>query len=106
LLAIINSSLAFFYLKERYPASSYNQGTPFTKEMINDLPVPAIDRKDRDKLVSLVDAILTAKRRDAGVDTSALQLEIDGLVYRLYGLTKDEIGILESRSHFPVTTSA
>lgn len=36
--SIINSSVAFFYLKERYPASSYNQGTTFTKEMINDLP--------------------------------------------------------------------
>jgi hypothetical protein len=31
----------------------------------------------------------------AGNDTSALEREIDGLVYGLYGLSKDEIKIIE-----------
>ena len=31
-------------------------------------------------------------------DTSALEAEIDGLVYGLYGLTEEEIGIVEGKA--------
>lgn len=37
---IINSSLFQFYITEKYPASSYNVGVNFTKDMINNLPIP------------------------------------------------------------------
>ena len=43
----------------------------------------------------LVDRMLAAKQRDAGADTSALEREIDELVYALYGLTPEEIKIVE-----------
>lgn len=95
LLAIVNSSVTFFYLKEKYPASSYNQGTTFTKKMLNDLPIPEITSHDRGKLVSTVDRILSVKRRDPTADTTALEAEIDQLVYELYGLTDEEIAIVE-----------
>jgi hypothetical protein len=95
LLAVVNSSLAFFYVKEKYPASSYNEGTTFTKEMINDLPLPKIESKDKDDLVALVDKILAAKRANPQADTSAWEREIDQLVYQLYGLTEEEIKIVE-----------
>jgi hypothetical protein len=98
LLAIVNSALAFFYIKEKYPASSYNQGTTFTKEMLNTLPIPEIAVAQRSKLVSLIDRILAAKQRDAEADTSALEREIDQLVYALYGLTPEEIQIVEGAS--------
>jgi hypothetical protein len=39
--------------------------------------------------------ILAAKQRDAEADTSALKGEIDELVCALYGLTPDEIKIVE-----------
>ena len=42
-----------------------------------------------------VDRILAAKQRDAEADTSALEREIDELVYALYGLTPEEIKIVE-----------
>jgi hypothetical protein len=42
-----------------------------------------------------VDRILRAKRADAAADTAALEREIDERVYRLYGLTADEIKIVE-----------
>jgi len=95
LLAIVNSSVAFFYIKEKYPASSYNKGTTFTKKMINDLPIPEITSHDRVKLVSIVDRILSAKKRDPKADTTTLEREIDRLVYDLYGLTPEEIKIVE-----------
>jgi len=95
LLGIVNSALPFFYIKEKYPAASYNQGTTFTKEMFNDLPLPDIDEKDRAKLISVVDQILAAKRRNYGADTTALEAEIDRLVYAMYGLTTAEVGTVE-----------
>ena len=96
LAAILNSSVPFFYLKEKYPASSYNQGTTFTKEMFNDLPIPEIKANDREKLVSSVDKIVVAKQRDALVDTSAVEREIDELVYALYGLTDEEKALVQA----------
>jgi len=95
LAAILNSSVPFFYLKEKYPASSYNQGTTFTKEMINDLPIPEINPYDRQRLVSGVDRILAAKQRDVGADVSALEREINDLLYALYRLTPEEIKIVD-----------
>jgi hypothetical protein len=97
LLSIINSSVAFFYLKERYPASSYNQGTTFTKEMINDLPMPKVSSDDRAKLVSFVDRILAAKKRDPSADTTQLENGINHIVYGLYGLTEQDIAVVEAR---------
>jgi len=38
---------------------------------------------------------MVAKRFDLEADTSALEREIDEPVYRLYGLTKDEIKLVE-----------
>jgi hypothetical protein len=42
-----------------------------------------------------VDKILNAKRSDPSTDTSALEREIDGMVYGLYGLTEEEIVIID-----------
>ncbi len=39
--------------------------------------------------------ILAAKRADAAAGVSAWEREIDERVYRLYGLTKEEIKIVE-----------
>jgi len=36
-----------------------------------------------------------AKKRDPKVDTTAWKREIDRLVYELYGLTEEEIAIVE-----------
>jgi len=41
---------------------------------------------------------LPAKQRDAGADASALEREIDRLVYAVYGLTEEEIKPVEERA--------
>ena len=43
----------------------------------------------------LVARIFGAKPRDAGADVSALEREIDELVYAIHGLSKDEIKNVE-----------
>jgi hypothetical protein len=40
--------------------------------------------------------ILAAKQRAAAADVSALEREIDGLVYALYALTPEEIQLVQS----------
>ena len=95
LLGLLNSKVAFFYLKEKYPASSYNLGTTFTKDMINNLPIPKLSDKLSGEMILVVDCILAAKQANPAADTSALEREIDQQVYALYGLTPEEIAIVE-----------
>jgi adenine-specific DNA-methyltransferase len=43
-----------------------------------------------------IDRILAAKKRDPKADTTALEREIDQLVYQLYDPTPEEIAIVEA----------
>jgi len=106
LSAILNSKLALFYLKEKYPSSSYNQGINFTKDMINKLPIPKISESNKKRVVNLVDYILdlTKKLRSTKIIDEKTMLEreikstnirIDNLVYVLYNITEKERKIIE-----------
>ena len=44
---------------------------------------------------TLVDQIIDSKRHDPEADTTALEREIDHLVYQLYDLTPEEIAVVE-----------
>ena len=44
---------------------------------------------------ALVNIILAAKKENPAADTAALEREIDLLVYGLYVLTEEEIGVIE-----------
>ena len=48
--------------------------------------------------MNLVDQILAAKRGNPAADTTAWEREIDERVYRLYGLTPEEIKLVEESS--------
>lgn len=95
--AILNSRLIFCYIKERYSSSSYNGGIDFTKEMINDIPLPT-DEDKRTEIIVVVDQILALKKQNPIADTSALENEIDQLVYELYGLTPEEVALVEGNA--------
>ena len=62
---------------------------------LEQIPVPIISEVDRHRLESLVDAVLKCK--SSNKDSSALESEIDQLVYKLYGLTDEEIAVVEGR---------
>ena len=69
------------------------------KNHIEELPLPKVvlDGPQRQKpIITLVGRVLAAKQRDAEADTSMLESEIDKLVYALYGLTPDEIALIEA----------
>jgi hypothetical protein len=59
------------------------------------LPIPGVDAASQAPIVALVDQILLAKKKNPNADVSALEAEIDRLVYSLYGLTRQEIAVVE-----------
>ena len=59
------------------------------------LPIPTSSPEKQKAVERLVDRVLAAKQRDAEADVSAFEQEIDQLVYALYGLTPEEIQIVE-----------
>lgn len=50
-----------------------------------------------EEVETIVSQILAAKQTDPAADTAALEAEIDRLVYGLYGLTEEEIALVEGR---------
>jgi type I restriction-modification system DNA methylase subunit len=102
LLAILNSRFAFFYIKERYAASSYNLGITFTKEMINNLPLAVTTENDENLIVGLVDNIFSLTESEDFAENPVKQEQVteyenqlDRIVCQLYGLTSEEIALVE-----------
>jgi hypothetical protein len=94
LLCLLNSKLLFFVL---YRESNKFRGgyITCTKQYFENLPIKLIPPSAQKKFVKLVDKILSAKKGDRHADTSKLEKAIDDLVYQLYGLTEEEIKIVE-----------
>ena len=65
-------------------------------DYMKEVPVPPVADRQKTQLTDLADQILTAKKFDLDADVAALEAEIDQLVYSLYGLTREEIAIIEA----------
>ena len=114
LLGVLNSKCVTFFYSNLSP--SYQGGYyRFIYQYLIQIPVPLIDQSDasqlktKETIVSLVDQMLDTKKRIATAqrdsDRERLQLkcdyldgEIDRLVYGLYGLTEEEIRIVEGKN--------
>ena len=90
ILACLNSTtINFLFLKFFLNKDIYS----YQLQLIPIVNVP----KERQKLFSdKVDKILTLKQENPKADTSSLEKEIDQMVYKLYGLTVEEIAIVEN----------
>lgn len=94
LLGILNSKLVLFFYSNI--TSSIRGGyLRFINQYLIQIPIPNPLGTAKDKLKALVDQILAAKQTDPFSDTTALEAEVDALVYGLYGLTEEEIAIVE-----------
>ncbi|MFZ2969549.1 MAG: hypothetical protein WA063_00210 [Minisyncoccia bacterium] len=56
-----------------------------------------ISPEQQKPFINLVDQILKKKKDNPNADTGELEREIDEMVYELYGLTEEEIGIVEGK---------
>ncbi len=100
LLALLNSRLLRWFFPQ--VSAPFRGGfRSANKQFLSLVPFRPMDmsaaseRAEHDALVRLVERILSAKRAAPDADTTALEREIDERVYRLYGLTADEIKLVE-----------
>jgi len=94
LLAILNSKLSEWYFNQI--STTTGMGTNrWKKYKIEMLPIKEPTETEELLLEKIVNQILTAKKSDPKADTTALETEIDQLVYQLYELTAEEIKIIE-----------
>ena len=89
LLAILNSKLINYLYATKF------LNVAIKAEYLKDTPIPIVSEQDENDLSDLARRVLAAKKADPSVDTLALESEIDSIVYRLYGLTTEEIAIVE-----------
>lgn len=113
LLGILNSSLTVFFWRTMFAdfKTSFPQVTIFS---LSQVPIRTIDFSNpadkalHDKIVSLVEQMLSAKQEQAKAlmdrdldywkrKCDTLDTQIDALVYALYGLTEEETAIVEGQ---------
>ena len=104
ILAILNSSLAFDWF-HRY-GKKRGVGVDIGVNKLRTFPVKKLSLKFQETFKDCVDRILSITKGDDYLQNSqkqaevkALEKEIDQLVYKLYGLTEEEIKIVEWRVH-------
>jgi hypothetical protein len=98
ILAVINSKLMSYYFVKNTAKSVRQMFPKLILEDLRKFPIKKITAKKQQELISIVDQILNAKKSDPNADTTALEIEIDQMVYQLYNLTAEEIQIIESSS--------
>jgi adenine-specific DNA-methyltransferase len=96
LLAILNSNLLKYYFGF---IGVMTAGGAYTLKHATILELPFKLTSDQTRVANLVDSIL--KDKAMGKDVQDLELQIDELVYRLYGLTYEEVLVIDPS--FPLT---
>ena len=90
LLGVMNSTAARDFLRAHRRSNIHLYPDDWKQ-----LPIPDVSPEQQEPIIELVDQILAAKRTDPDADVSELENEIDQIVYLLYGLTPEEIDIVE-----------
>jgi hypothetical protein len=67
-----------------------------SKEYLSKIPIINIEVKQQQPFIDKVDQILSLKKDNPEADTAALEREIDFMVYALYGLSEEEISIVDN----------
>lgn len=97
ILGCLNSKAIYWYFTKMLGCTSGVGTNRWLKFTMEQLPIPTATEAQQDKIISLVDRILSAKQSNPEADTTELESEIDRIVYELYGLTEEEIAIVEGR---------
>lgn len=60
------------------------------------MPIPLIDINLQKQVAALVDEVIKSKEKSIYSNTGNLEQSIDNLIYQCFGLTEEEIAIIES----------
>jgi len=97
LLALLNSKLFWWFLgnlTQGLVGGARAMQSPYMKQ----LPIATASKTAKVKIVDYVQKILVDSN---GPDVTQLEAEIDRLVYGLYGLTEEEIALVEENTRPP-----
>lgn len=95
LVGIMNSKLATFFHFNHSPKATKGAFPKILVQDIKEFPLPKVNSDERKILMRLVDDVTTIKKGKSIAETSVLENQIDFLVYHLYGLTYDEVLIVD-----------
>ncbi|MFA5866359.1 MAG: N-6 DNA methylase [Actinomycetota bacterium] len=105
ILGILNSSILTYYVK--HVGSGFRGGYhAFGKASLSDFPLPRMDKESTAKMEAFVGNMVSLHSKDDASQSQhnkvlcerqiiAIDRQIDQLVYKLYGLTAEEIKIIE-----------
>jgi len=96
ILALLNSKLINWFYVNKFTNES-KLTVNLSKEYLSQIPIAKISKENETEIISIVNNILAIKEINFTADTTSLESEIDQLVYEVYGLTEDEIKIVENR---------
>ncbi len=92
IVGYLNSKVSHMWIRNNCP--ELQGGTrELSKVFFENIPVPKSSAKNQRKIEILVTRIMSLKSK--GKDTSALEQEIDNMVYRLYDLTYDDVKVID-----------
>ena len=94
ILGLLNSKLMHYYF---HFIGIMTAGGAYTLKAATISVMPFKIANNTQEIVDIVDKILVLKSVNHDADVSALESEIDHLVYQLYGLTEEEIHIIENK---------
>lgn len=89
-LGVINSKLINWYFMQ-----FQSEGLHCYPDDAKQFPIAKASQEQQQSIIYLVDKILVAKKANSYADTTTLEKEIDQIVYDLYGLTPEEIAVIE-----------
>ena len=92
ILGLLNSKLMHYYF---HFIGIMTAGGAYTLKAATISALPFKIAKNTQEIVGIVNKILIEKSKDHDSNVSSLESEIDRLVYQLYGLTEEEIKIVE-----------
>jgi len=101
LLSLLNSKL--YYLWLYYRGKRKGETLELFQVPLSEIPIKKISERDQQHFIEIVDKILTITKSDTYLENPGKQAQvkeyekqIDQMVYKLYGLTDDEIEIVEN----------
>ncbi len=96
ILGILNSRLTSFWFVHTYGKMQRNTFPQFKVNELANFPLPKGRHEKQEDIAKIVREIMVAKRPET--DIIQLDRQIDQMVYELYGLTPEEIAVVEGNS--------
>ncbi len=95
-LGILNSKVVGYFIGKTTEKGTQRLFPRISLTSISNIPIPKTDLYSQQVLSNLVKSVLSYKEQNLQADTTALENQIDQLVYQLYELTEEEIKIIEN----------